>query len=59
MDVEVKAAGWCCRCLCVPVEVVLHKGETCVRCAALSLGLPPDSHAGAVVAELMRREGEP
>lgn len=56
--------GWCCRpecgsqpgCSCVFAPGVLP--ELCLPCAAVHLGLPPDSGADAILAELERRTAE-
>ena len=59
-DIEIRD-GWCyawhsCGGVEVPVIVRPGHAESCVRCVARLLGLPEDTHAGAVVAELLRRE---
>ena len=59
-DIEIRD-GWCCchhSCGGVAVPCIVRPGhaESCVRCVSRLLGLPEDTHAGAVVAELLRRD---
>ena len=59
MNIDI-SPGWCCRTSCpspvgCPCVRVPGSPELCVSCVVRELGLPPETDAGGVAAELLRR----